>query len=164
MGNHRQRVVLLCHGNNDVFTSYRLRHQLDDLGRDRRFGQIDVGQLVLLRHRSHDLFAGGITEPLQTFANAILLLLGHLLSFRQLLRANQSLFDENLGELGHRWWFRANLNASLGKAVRFRDWAKFERTVSVAVFRPFMTAIPAPHTLHVGATRSSCFRPRQLPQ
>ena len=49
-------------GNSDVLARDRLGHQFDDRGRDDDFGQIDVVEAVLLGHRPHHVFAGGIAQ------------------------------------------------------------------------------------------------------
>ena len=80
-------------------------HQFDDRRGNDDFAQVDVVQAVLLGHRPHHLFAGGVAEPDQGIGQLDARLAGHLLGFGQLVRADDPLADEDLGivalALGH---------------------------------------------------------------
>ena len=57
-----QRAVFLGHRQDRVFAGHRFGHQFDDRRRNDDFVQIDEVEAVLLGHRPHHFFAGGIAE------------------------------------------------------------------------------------------------------
>ena len=70
--------------------------------------EVDVVQAVLLGHRPHDLFAGGVAEADQGVGQLDARFLGHLLGFGQLVGADDLLADEDFGVIallsgGHEW-------------------------------------------------------------
>ena len=81
----------------DVFAGHRFGHQFDDRRGDDHFAEIDIIQAVLLGHRPHHVFAGGIAQPDQGVGQLHARLAGHLLGFGQLFGADNALADEDFG-------------------------------------------------------------------
>lgn len=115
---HLQHTVFLGHRQDGVFPGHALGHELHDRGRDDDLVQIDEVQAVLLGDRPHDLVGRGVTEDDQLIGDLLARGLGDSFGLGQLIGADRTLADENIGEVG----FLGGHQRSIVNSCAKYDW------------------------------------------
>ena len=97
---HLQRaIVFFGHRQDGVFARDRLGHQFDDRGGDDDLVQVDVVEPMLFRGRSQDLFGRGVAEHDERVGQFFARGFRHAFGFGELIGADDSLADEDFGEI-----------------------------------------------------------------
>ena len=94
-----QRAILFGHRQDGVFAGHRFGHEFDDRRRNHDFVQIDEVQAVFLGDRPHDFVGGRIAQHRQLVGNLLARGFGDPLGFGQLVGADRSLANQDLGKI-----------------------------------------------------------------
>ena len=101
-----QHALLLLEWQDRVFTSHRLRYQLNDALGHFISGQVDVRDVVLGGHRLHHLIASGVAQLNQNVPRSLSRLTSNLVGLPKLINRDDLIADQN---------FRKTTNSSCHK-------------------------------------------------